>query len=166
MKANVYKTRLDTGAGARNTRQKSSGYMRILLRLTLAGGMVFWVTTILTSLLPLAAEYRAAFSNWSIQSVWLGSLFSGLLISCCVSYSFLRYFEGIPAKGAVLKSVMVSACALILITVLIDVPRGFQGHGDALLYSLIGFVFNLARFLLLGTAIGWQYKRLSTRVSP
>ena len=34
-----------------------------LFILTIGGGVVFWVTTIAISLLPIAAEYRAAFSN-------------------------------------------------------------------------------------------------------
>jgi len=37
-----------------------------LYKLTIGGGVVFWATTIATSLLPIAAEYRAAFSNWNI----------------------------------------------------------------------------------------------------
>ena len=127
--------------------------------------MAFWVTTIATSLLPVAADYRAAFSNWSMQTVWVASLFAGLVISCCVSYSFARYYDKIPAKGPVLKSVMISFCALILMTILIDIPGSFQGHGDVLLYFLIGFLFNAVRFLLLGTAIGCQYKRLSRKGS-
>ena len=42
-----------------------------VFKLTIAGGLVFWATTIATSLLPIAAEYRAAYSNWSIQTVWV-----------------------------------------------------------------------------------------------
>ena len=40
------------------------------------------------------------------------------------------------------------SCAIILVTVLIDLPRSFQGHGDSLYYFLIGFMLNLARFSL------------------
>ena len=32
-----------------------------VFKLTIAGGLVFWATTIATSLLPIAAEYRAAY---------------------------------------------------------------------------------------------------------
>lgn len=166
MKAIVSKTDMETHPIARNTRQKSSEFKGKLIRLTLAGGIAFWVTSIATSLLPIASAYRAALSNWSMQTVWFASLFAGLMISCCVSYFFLRYYGKIPAKGPVLKSVAVSLCALILATILIDVPGSIQGHGDVLHYFLIGCMFNLARFLLLGTAIGCQYKRLLRKRSP
>ena len=133
-----------------------------LCRLTLAGGIVFWVTTVVTSLLPIAAEYRAAFSNWSTRSVWIGSLFAGLLIACCVSCLLLHYSPKVPAKGPIRKSLALSSGFLILATILIDVPKCFQGYGDVTVYFLIGFLFNLARFLLLGIAIGFRHKRLLT----
>ena len=55
-----------------------------LFKLTIGGGLVFWATTIATSLLPIAAEYRAAYSNWSIQTVWVFSLPMGMIIGYCV----------------------------------------------------------------------------------
>ena len=51
-----------------------------LFKLTIGGGMVFWATTIATSLLPIAAEYRAAYSDWSIQTVWVYSLPMGMIV--------------------------------------------------------------------------------------
>ncbi len=51
-----------------------------LFKLTIGGGLVFWATTIATSLLPIAAEYRAAYSDWSIQTVWVVSLPMGMII--------------------------------------------------------------------------------------
>ena len=135
-------------------------YKRNLCRLTLAGGIVFWLSTIATSLLPLAAAYRAAFSNWSIHSVWLGSLIAGLLIACCVSFLLLHCSRKIPMKSPLLQSLALSSGFLVLATILIDVPKCFQGYGDILGYFLIGFLFNLARFLFLGIAIGLEHKRL------
>ena len=155
--------------GTRSTdpsaRKKSDRLIRELIRLTLAGGLAFWVTTVATSLLSIAADYRSAFSDWSIQTVWFASLFAGLLIACCVSCLLLRYSPKIPAKGPMMKSLVLSSCILFLVTVLIDVPRCFQGYGDVMVYFLIGFMFNLARFLFLGIAIGFQYKRLSMKVT-
>ena len=51
-----------------------------LFKLTIGGGMVFWATSIATSLLPIAAEYRSAYSNWSLQTVWVYSLLMGMII--------------------------------------------------------------------------------------
>ena len=130
--------------------------------LTIGGGAVFWATTIATSLLPLAAEYRAAFSNWNIQTVWVDSLFVGMIIGCCVSYVLLCFFDKIPTKNPIVKSVILSVLALGIAILLIDVPRSFlvPGPSDALYYFLIGVMFNGARFLLLGIVIGYLCKRL------
>ena len=131
-----------------------------LFKLTIAGGLVFWATTIATSLLPIAAEYRAAYSNWSIQTVWVVSLPMGMIIGYCVSYFLLRYFDKIPSKNPMLKSGIISFIALIIAVILIDVPQSFFGisnSSDALYYFLIGVMFNGARFLLLGIVIGYLY---------
>ena len=131
-----------------------------VFKLTIAGGLVFWATTIATSLLPIAAEYRAAYSNWSMQTVWVTSLLMGMIIGYCVSYFLLRYFDKIPSKNPILKSVIISSIALIIAVILIDVPQSFFGirnSFDALYYFLIGVMFNIARFLLLGIVIGYLY---------
>ena len=131
-----------------------------LFKLTIGGGMVFWATSIATSLLPIAAEFRAAYSNWSIQTVWVTSLLMGMIIGYCVSYFLLRYFDKIPSKNPMLKSGILSFIALIIAVILIDVPQSFFGRRnsfDALYYFLIGVMFNIARFLLLGIVIGYLY---------
>ncbi len=131
-----------------------------LFKLTIAGGLVFWATTLATSLLPIAAEYRAAYSNWSIQTVWVTSLAMGMIIGYCVSYFLLCYFDKIPSKNPILKSMIISFIALIIAVILIDVPQSFFGmrnSSDASYYFLIGVMFNIARFLLLGIVIGYLY---------
>jgi Na+/phosphate symporter len=131
-----------------------------LFKLTIGGGMVFWATSIATSLLPIAAEYRSAYSNWSLQTVWVYSLLMGMIIGYGVSYFLLRYFDKIPSKNPILKSMIISFIALIIAVILIDVPQSFFGMSnsfDALYYFLIGVMFNAARFLLLGIVIGYLY---------
>jgi len=84
----------------------------------------------------------------------------GMIIGFCVSYILLRYFDRIPSKNPILKSVIISFIALIIAVVLIDVPQSFFGMSnaiDALYYFLIGVTFNVARFLLLGIVIGYLY---------
>jgi hypothetical protein len=142
-----------------DTKRKTTAIVGAFFILTIGGGVTFWVTTIATSLLPIAAEYRAAFSNWSIQTVWVDSLFVGMVIGGCVSYSLIRLFAKIPTKDPIQKSVILSFVALVMATILIDVPRSFYGPGAALYYFLIGVMFNLVRFLLLGVVIGYLYKR-------
>jgi hypothetical protein len=131
-----------------------------LLKLTVGGGAAFWLTTFATSLLPIAAAYRAAFSNWSIQTVWVGSLFMGIIIGGCVSYFLLRFYDKIPAKGPIQKSVIMSFLALVIAVILIDVPMILQDPSASLYYFLIGVLFNTARFLALGMAVGYLHKRL------
>jgi hypothetical protein len=137
-----------------------------LYKLTLGGGVVFWAITFVTSLLPIAAQYRAAFSkrSWNVQTVWVDSLLVGMIIACCVSYSLLRFIEKHPAHNPIQKSTLLSLIALVLAIILIDVPQSFLllGSKDALHYFLIGTMLNLPRFLFLGIGIGYLYQRLST----
>jgi len=131
-----------------------------LLRLTIAGGLAFWATSIATSLLPIAAEYRAAGSDWSIQTVWIASLPVGMIIGYGVSWFLLRYFDKIPSKNPMLKSAILSFIALIFAVILIDAPQSILGtsnSSDAWYYFLIGVLFNGARLLLLGITIGYLF---------
>jgi hypothetical protein len=140
-------------------KKRDSTYFSMLYKLTIMGGVVFWATTFITSLLPIAAKYRAAFSNWSVQTVWVASLLIGLIIGCCVSYFLLRSMGKNPSQNPVLKSVRLSTIALVFAIVLIDVPQSFHGQVDVLYYFFIGVLFNTVRFLLLGFSIGYLYKR-------
>jgi hypothetical protein len=137
-----------------------------LFILTIGGGAVFWVTTIAISLLPLAAEYRSAFSKANIQTVWFASLPAGLMIGFCVSYSLLRFFDKIPTKDPILRSVIISLIALVMMTILNLVPHGFLGQRDILHYFLIGIMLDAPRFLLLGIVIGCLYRRLCKASDP
>jgi Na+/phosphate symporter len=135
-----------------------------LFKLTIGGGLVFWATSIATSLLPIAAEYRAVYSNWSIQTVWVASLPVGIIIGYGVSYFLLRYFDKIPSKNPILKSVILAFIALLIVVILIDVPQSFFGMNNsftASYYFLMGVMFNGARFLLLGIVIGYLYTERS-----
>jgi len=141
--------------------RKVSIFATKLGKLTLAGGVAFWITTIVTSLLPIAAEYRAAYTNWSIQLVWVNSLVAGTVIGGIVSYFFLRFMGKNPTKNPIVKSMNLSAIALIVVILLIDLPMAIKAQNTSLKYLLIGILFNAVRFLLLGFSIGSLYKRLN-----
>lgn len=151
---------MKTLASNRSKRKKPFSFNEELLKLTIGGGFAFWATTIVTSVLPIAAKYRAAFSNWSILETWAGSLLMGMLIGCCVSYSLLRRQARTPASDPIQKALRLSASALIVALILVDIPMFLRGSGDALHYLLIGMLFNTIRFVFLGAAIGLLYKRL------
>ncbi len=145
---------------------QSKGIWRNVFVLAVAGGLAFWVATIAISLLPVAAEYRSAFSKANIQTVWVASLPAGLIIGCCVSYSLLRFFDKILTKDPILKSVIISLIALVIMTILNLVPQSFLGQRDVLHYFLIGILLDAPRFLFLGIGIGYLYGRLHKGFDP
>jgi hypothetical protein len=113
---------------------------------------------IATSLLPIAAEFRAA-SSIPYDLVLVGSLLGGLIIACCVSYSLLRFFDKIPTKNPILKSLILSIVALTIAVVMVQGASSLL-RGDPLQLFLIGAMLNVPRFLFLGIVIGYLYKRL------
>ena len=156
---------METQASGRSKRQTSHEFYKKLYKLTLAGGLAFWVTNFAISLTPIAAEYRAALSI-SYFPMLLESLLGGLIIGFCVSYFLLRFFDKIPTKNPILKSVILSFIVLIIVTILIRGPSSFLTPSDPLRYFLIGALFNVLRILALGIGIGYLYKRLYKGFNP
>ena len=138
----------------------SHEFAKTLIKLTVAGGTAFWATTIALSLLPIAAEFRAALSLSYFQTVFVEALIAGMIIGCCVSFALLRFFGKRPTKNAILKSEVLSFIALAILSILIQVAAS-RGSGDALRVFLIGAVLNVPRFLVLGFVVGYLYRRLS-----
>ena len=124
----------------------------------MGGGVAFWAITIAFSLLPIAAEFRAALSISYFQVVLVESLLGGMIIACCVSYFLLRFFDKIPTKNPILKSEILSFVALGIVSILLGVAA--SRTSDALHVFLIGAMLNVPRFLILGLVIGYLYKRL------
>ena len=120
--------------------------------------MAFWAITFAFSLLPIAAEFRAALSISYFQVVLVESLLGGMIIACCVSYFLLRFFDKIPTKNPILKSEILSFVALGIVFILLGVAA--SRTSDALDAFLIGVMLNVPRFLVLGIVIGYLYKRL------
>ena len=147
------------GTTVQDKRQTSYGVYKKALILAISGGLVFWAATFATSLLPIAAEYRAAESISNIQTVWVGGLLIGMIIGCCLNYFLIRFFDKIPTKNPILKSVILSFIALVIVLILLEVPASFR-TSDALYYFLIGAMLNVPRFLFVGIVIGYLYKRL------
>lgn len=142
-----------------SNRESSHEVNKKLFIMTIVGGAAFWATNFAISLTPIAAEYRAALSI-SYLPMLVESLIGGLIIGFFVSYLLLHYFDKIPTREPVLKSVILSSVALIMVTVLLEGPAHFLEPGDALRYFLIGALFNVLRIFALGIAVGYAYKRL------
>jgi len=129
--------------------------------LAVAGGLAFWVTNFAISRTPIAAEYRAALSI-SYFPMLFEALLGGLIIGFCVSYSLLHFFDKLPTKDPILKSVILSFIVLVIVTMLIEVPAKFlTTTNDALRYFIIGTAFNAIRIPALGIVIGYLYRRLN-----
>jgi NhaP-type Na+/H+ or K+/H+ antiporter len=156
---------METPATGRTKRQTSYEFYKNLFKLTIGGGVVFWVITFAISLSPIAAEYRAAESISNIQAVWVGGLLVGLIIGWCISYFLLRFFDKIPTKNPILKSVVLSFIAFVIAMILLEAPASFR-TSDALYYLLIGVIFNVPRFLFVGIVIGYLYKMLYKGSNP
>jgi hypothetical protein len=144
--------------------QKRMTRSRETVTLTVAGGLGFWMANFAISLTPIAAQYRAALSI-AYFPMLLEALIGGLLIGFCVSYSLLRFFDKLPTKNPILKSITLSFIFLIIVTMLIEVPaKFFAPMNDALRYFLIGTMFNVIRIPALGIVIGYLYDRLNGSV--
>lgn len=133
---------------------RSKEIWRNVLKLAIAGGVAFWVANFAISLTPIAAEYRAALSI-SYLPMLLESLLGGLIIGFCVSNMLLRFFDRIPSKNPISKSVILSFTALCIIeafTIIVNL-------NNVSVYLFIGAGMNVPRFLALGLAIGYLYKK-------
>lgn len=135
--------------------------MRILknvIILTLVGGLAFWLANFAISRTTIAADYRAAMSI-SYNPMLLESMIGGLVIGLWVSYPLVRFFDRIPVKDPVVKSILLSSLVLIFVTITLGGPSSFFATNNILRYFIIGTVFNVIRITALGLAIGYVYKR-------
>jgi uncharacterized protein YacL len=147
---------METPATDRTKRRTSHEFSKKLIRLTVAGGIAFWIVDFAISLSPISAEYMAAFSISSLPLALVEALVGGLIIACFVSYFLLRFFDKIPTKNPILKSVILSFVAIVVIEVL----STFGNLSNAYVYLLVDTVMNIPRILALGITIGYLYKRL------
>ena len=141
--------------------KNSKGIWKKGFVLTLVGGLAFWLANFAISRTAIAAEYRAAMSI-SYYPMLLESLIGGLW----VSYPLLRFFDRIPVKDPILKSIILSSIVLVIVTILLGGPSSFYATNNILRYFIIGTVFNVIRILALGIAIGYVCKRQYKGINP
>ena len=147
---------METQATDRTKRQTSNEFSKKLIKMTVAGGLAFWIVDFAIVLSPISAEYMAAFSMSSLPTALIEALVGGLIIGCFVSFFLLRFFDKIPTKNPILKALILSFTALVIIEVL----STFGNLDNAYVYLLIDTVMNIPRILALGIVIGYLYKRL------
>jgi len=141
----------------RSKQQRSHEFTRKLFKLTGAGGAAFWITDFVLSVSPIAAEYKAAFSISYLPMALIGALVGGLVIGGCVSYFLLRFFDKLPTRNPILKALILSFAAMLMIEVLSTL--GNPNHASV--YLLIDTGMNLPRFLALGIVVGHLYDKLN-----
>ena len=90
----------------------------------------------------------------------VAALIGGLIMACFVSYFLLRFFDKIPTKNPILKSVILSFSAIVIIEVLSTCGN----LSNAYVFLVIDTVMNVPRILALGIVIGYLYDRLNGRV--
>jgi hypothetical protein len=147
---------METPATDRTKRQTSHEFSKKLIKLTLAGGVAFWIVDFAMSLSPISAEYMAAFSISSLPMALVEALVGGLIIACFVSFFLLRFFERILIKNPILKCVILSFAAIVVIEVL----STFGNPSNAYVFLLFDTVMNIPRILALGLVVGYLYKKL------
>ncbi len=134
------------------------GILKKALVLTPVGGLAFWLANFAISRTAIAAEYRAAMSI-SYNPMLLESLIGGLIIGLWVSFFLLRFYNRVPGKNPIVKSVLLSTLVLVIVTVTLGGPSSFFATSNVLRYFIIGTVFNVIRITALGIAIGYVYQR-------
>lgn len=130
---------------------------RRMFVLALVGGLAFWLTNFAISRTAIAAEYRAALSI-SYYPMLLEALVGGLIIGLLVSFLLLRFYNRIPAKDPIIKSLLLSFFVLLVVTNTIGNPLTFNRSPDAARYFIISTIFNFFRIFALGFAIGYGRK--------
>lgn len=134
------------------------GILKKVLVLTLVGGLAFWLANFAISRTAIAADYRAAMSI-SYYPMLLESLIGGFIIGLWVSFPLLRFYNKIPGKNPIIKSVLLSSLVLVIVTIVLGGPSRFFATSNVLRYFIIGTVFNVIRITALGIAIGYVCKR-------
>jgi hypothetical protein len=148
---------METQATGQSERQASHEFSKRLIKLAGAGGAAFWITDFVISVSPIAAEYRVAFSISNLPLALVEALVGGLMIGGCVSYFLLRFFEKIPTQNPILKALILSFVAMLMIEVLSTLVN----PTNASVYLLIDTGMNLPRFLTLGIVVGHLYDKLN-----
>lgn len=79
----------------------------------------------------------------------------GLVVSSAVSMALLRIRGPVPVAGAMLQALALSAIALLLLTVAVEVPSKLRsGVADPGHWVIVASMFNVVRILALGVTVG------------
>lgn len=91
----------------------------------------------------------------------IGTVFLGAIVAFSIAWYLIRYYDRIPLDGPILKSVVLSALALVIL----DGLSTLASQGNAF-YFAVYLVYEAATFAATGVAIGFAYGRLFGLQSP
>ena len=151
---------METQVTGHSKAQASREFSKKLLTLVAAGGAAFWVIDFVISVSPIAPEYKAAFSISSLPVALAEALVGGMMISLCVSFFLLRFFDRIPGKNSIHKALILSFSAMAIIEVLSAL--GDPAH--AFTYLVLDTGMNIPRILALGWTIGFVFDKQNRKV--
>ena len=84
----------------------------------------------------------------------------GLVVSSAVSVVLFRYHGRLPGSGPLPQALLLSGIALLLLTLLVEVPSKLHsGAADAAHWLVVAGMFNVVRIVCLGAAIGLAMRR-------
>jgi hypothetical protein len=136
------------------------GVLRRALGLSIPGAAAFWLTNLVISWTPIAADYRSALSI-SYWPMLVEALLAGWLVALAVASCLLRFHDAIPGRTLVRRSLLVSAVVLAVVTVFLEVPaKFFTGAPHPVRYLLVGLAIDVLRILALGLVVGRSAERL------
>ena len=151
---------MQTSVTGQTTDQASREFLKKLLMLAAAGGAAFWITDFVMAVSPIASAYKAAFSISSLPVALVEALAGGLVIAFCVSFFLLRFFSRLPGKNSIVKALILSFSAMVIIEVLSTL--GDPAHASV--YLLLDTGMNAPRFLALGCMIGYVFDKQNRKV--
>jgi hypothetical protein len=129
----------------------------------LAGAAAFWLANLGISLTPVAASYRSALSI-AYGPMLLEAAAGGLVVAGAVAFLLTRFPGRVPGSAPVGKALVLALGALVLLTVLLEVPAKVRSDvADAGHWLLVATFFNAVRVLALGVAVGLVARERTTR---
>jgi len=128
--------------------------------LAATGSAAFWITDFVMAVSPIAAAYKAAFSFSSLPVALVEALAGGLVIAFVVSFFLLRFFKRIPGKNPIIKALLLSFTAMVIIEFL----SALANPAHASIYLLLDTGMNIPRFLALGCTIGFLFDKVNRKV--
>ncbi|HEX2704374.1 MAG TPA: hypothetical protein VHM65_01340 [Candidatus Lustribacter sp.] len=124
------------------------------------------MANLVISMTPVAAGYRSALSIPYLPML-LEAAAGGLVVAGAVAFLLVRYPQRVPGAGPLRKALLLGLGALVLLTVLVEVPSKLRSDlADPGHWLLVATVFNAIRILALGVTIGLVTRARRTRPDP